>query len=1093
MIAMPVCAESLNQDGLEVTFTTDKESYNQGEQITATLTVTNKNNAEVNNVSVENLLPEGYKATNDSEMMKKVKTLGVGETISVTVAYMPIHTDNNEEQADNGNIKGNEESSGGNDTTKVGNGYKNSSNTNVTSGDKDKRDIRGTSTKSGASPTTGDNSNIVVWSVLTVIACLGGIILLVKNKKSGKKLLSLFLCIIMVGTLLPLSNVNVYAAITKRNISLSKTIVVGKVNVTLNGLVTYEVDEELVDSDGDGLLDTDEEMLKTDPMNPDTDGDGLTDYEEVILGTDPLTPNKYDKAMDSDSDGLKDLEEVQNYGTDPMNPDTDGDGLSDYDEIYLYKTDPTKKDTDGDTLSDGFEVEHGLDPTKESTDGITNDGERKIEQTISDEGISSTLRDETNLATPSISGVVAGELSDTVFLATSEDSAFEDMRSVIGKAVYVDGCDDYTDDLTLNFDLTSYEGKLDELTVVTLNKEGNFEIVKSELDGNTISCQIQQSGTYCVLDLEEFLSNLGFDLSSYWNSSDTTTAFKNSSKGEEKSDDNGNEIVVNEIEPYSNQTVDETEDNSTATVEEYQAQINDQLLEDLNESNAALVSATVSGQADIVFAIDTTGSMAPTINNVVTNVTSFATTLAENYNVKVNYALIDFKDLEEDGADTTFIVKNGSSNWFSDVNTFVDKVGMLTATGGGDTPECDIDALETARRLDFRRAASKFVILITDAPYKEMNNYGIESMDEEIQLLKKDGIITSVVTSSGYQGTYQSLYESTGGIYADISSSSFSSSLLALADLIGATTSDGTWVILKHGYRYVKLTDERDQDGDGLSTVDELGDKVELDLSLLIKAQLALHGVPYKDYVGKSTITVYDAKSDPTKADTDGDGIEDKEDTAPWIKGLANGIIGKLAIVSCYVRAEDNKEGWANGHAFFVYNSYVKDTLNFEGLQVGYETSTEWSDLKKDTVSNPTYPIKAGSYVSIGNAGQSGDLSESSGDGDGVYYNLEFKKYFTKKYTYSPNAYIEREITQDQWEKFITFCSSDSVNYWTYSHNCSTVACDAWNHLYGDELTAKGLAGWRLFDTPTALKKSILKQPDGKNNYEISEFLNKAY
>lgn len=210
-----MCAESLNQDGLEVTLTTDKESYNQREQITATLTVTNKNNAEVNNVSVENLLPEGYKVTDDSEMMKKVETLGVGETISVTVAYTPIHTDNNEEQADNGNIKGNEESSGGSDTTKVGNGYKNSSNTNVTSGDKDKRDIRGTSTKSGASPTTGDNSNIVVWSVLSVIACFGGIILIVKNKKSGKKLLSLFLCIIMAGTLLPLSNVYVYAAITK--------------------------------------------------------------------------------------------------------------------------------------------------------------------------------------------------------------------------------------------------------------------------------------------------------------------------------------------------------------------------------------------------------------------------------------------------------------------------------------------------------------------------------------------------------------------------------------------------------------------------------------------------------------------------------------------------------------------------------------------------------------------------------------------------------------------------------------------------------------------------------------------------------------
>lgn len=60
--------------------------------------------------------------------------------------------------------------------------------------------------------------------------------------------------------------------------------------------------------------------------NMDTDGDGLTDTQEGALGT---NPNK----VDTDEDGLNDREEVQVYLTDPLNPDTDGDSYSDGDEV----------------------------------------------------------------------------------------------------------------------------------------------------------------------------------------------------------------------------------------------------------------------------------------------------------------------------------------------------------------------------------------------------------------------------------------------------------------------------------------------------------------------------------------------------------------------------------------------------------------------------------------------------------------------------------------------------------------------------------------------------------------------------------------
>ena len=58
----------------------------------------------------------------------------------------------------------------------------------------------------------------------------------------------------------------------------------------------------------------------------DTDGDGLTDTEEASLGTDP-------RRADSDEDGLFDREESVIYQSNPLQFDTDGDGYSDGQEV----------------------------------------------------------------------------------------------------------------------------------------------------------------------------------------------------------------------------------------------------------------------------------------------------------------------------------------------------------------------------------------------------------------------------------------------------------------------------------------------------------------------------------------------------------------------------------------------------------------------------------------------------------------------------------------------------------------------------------------------------------------------------------------
>ena len=60
MMTQPALAASLLQDGIEAALTTDKETYQQGEEIKVTLTVTNTNDTAVTNLSLENILPENF-------------------------------------------------------------------------------------------------------------------------------------------------------------------------------------------------------------------------------------------------------------------------------------------------------------------------------------------------------------------------------------------------------------------------------------------------------------------------------------------------------------------------------------------------------------------------------------------------------------------------------------------------------------------------------------------------------------------------------------------------------------------------------------------------------------------------------------------------------------------------------------------------------------------------------------------------------------------------------------------------------------------------------------------------------------------------
>jgi hypothetical protein len=125
------------------------------------------------------------------------------------------------------------------------------------------------------------------------------------------------------------------------------------------------------DTDGDGVLDT-EDAFPNDPTESvDTDSDGTgnnadtdddndtyTDDDEVASGSDPLDSG--DTPLDNDGDSISDVTDT----------DDDNDGVSDIDEVAIG-IDPFNADSDGDGVNDGREV--GADasmPIDTNGDGI---------------------------------------------------------------------------------------------------------------------------------------------------------------------------------------------------------------------------------------------------------------------------------------------------------------------------------------------------------------------------------------------------------------------------------------------------------------------------------------------------------------------------------------------------------------------------------------------------------------------------------------------------------------------------------------------------------------------------------------------------
>jgi len=217
------------------------------------------------------------------------------------------------------------------------------------------------------------------------------------------------------------------------------------------------------------------------------------------------------------------------------------------------------------------------------------------------------------------------------------------------------------------------------------------------------------------------------------------------------------------------------------------------------------VSAPTSGEADIVFIIDTTSSMGSYIANVKSSIQSFADSLSSS-GINIRLGLVAYGDTipydrnDGDGMYADDLMKYP----FTDVKTFKDTLNYLPHYDGGDVPESGLEAImdptNGALTFPFRSTASKQFIVVTDADVHDNNdalNPGTFNIDAVASNLKTAGIKTTVVGTIGGnpQLEWSQITTKTGGSYFDITTD-FSTLLSSYAETIvsdsGALPSDSS-------------------------------------------------------------------------------------------------------------------------------------------------------------------------------------------------------------------------------------------------------------------------------------------------------------
>ena len=824
----------------------------------------------------------------------------------------------------------------------------------------------------------------------------------------------------------------------------------------------------------------------------DSDGDGISDGDETDYGSDPYTAD--DTESDTDSDGLADYLEIYVYGTDPEDTDTDADGISDYDEVILTGTDPTLSDTDSDGIDD-----YNSD---EDSDGLSNG-------------------DEILLGTSPLNSD-----SDTDGLS-DHDEVNTYGTNPLSEDTDSDGADDAWE-IKNGYDPLTADDSF-EISSSASADDGSSASVSILLNGDPTSLSVTETtaGGLLTEDTPGYIcSAYEFEADGDFESATITFTFD-----EDSVDDEADLVLyyLNEETQLLEEVETVIEDGTaTAVVTHFSIYIllDRKLLETVWEEEILSEESETytDSEYDIVFVIDYSASMDENdpdylrleiVNQfieklrddqdygAVVKFAAYATTLVPLTTDKdmLTNAVSGITNTSDDGCSNDEAGTNGSDGLHSALQELSDATGdykyIIFLTDGEDTDQ-----------------SYDYEDMIEEAISQNVTIYSIGMGDADEELL------TYIAESTGGQFYFASAVDlddtSTVGIL-----DAFHDIMISTIDLETDSNNDGisdyyTKLICEgtlktgtgfnpfEGLTYEEVQANDDYDGDGVINGEEVI-------------------VTYDEEENRVYMFII---SYPMVVDSDEDGIDDDEDTAPLEYGLAGGVVGELTLVSCY--GNDNA-GWTSGHVFFVYTSYVNGTVDLSCLEAGWsriDESEAWSEdnVQMDSFAASEYELSAGESVAIGNGAfglgwflvgnPSGSIDSAAGEVNGVCYNMETYKYSIAGSTYLANTYITESITETELETLISYLGRDDVCYWSLTHNCAMVACEGWNLIadtYVSPYNTNFLAGtvatpygltlymWALFTDGTFNEPSyavtpylgVIDSPYGGDNFDFVGVMDK--
>ncbi len=203
----------------------------------------------------------------------------------------------------------------------------------------------------------------------------------------------------------------------------------------------------------------------------------------------------------------------------------------------------------------------------------------------------------------------------------------------------------------------------------------------------------------------------------------------------EKEEEPDEEEIITEPERYDDRTVDSFKDIANRTggknlISQSPENLPDKIIQAINESTEGYDGDDL----DLIFVIDSTGSMSDDIDYVKQELKSILRTITDKFQF-ANLGMVLYKDRGDEFVTKTY-------PFTQDLNLFKMQIDSVKPQGGGDKPEAIVDALKTSITEFDWTAGKRVIILMGDAPPHQYSVDGKHRTMEDVYDMATSNDIT---------------------------------------------------------------------------------------------------------------------------------------------------------------------------------------------------------------------------------------------------------------------------------------------------------------------------------------------------------------